>query len=334
MADAAREYADGMLEDLAKRIRKEYSEALELASKQEFLLLEGYEARLAEMTERLEKGSVTQERFDKWKAGEAAEAVRLQGIVDQLAVRANASNETAAQFVSDELPGVFAESANWSAWDVQRHIGGLNAFSIVNEDAVRRLFVEQPDLVPSVLVDKAKDVAWNRQKFASAVTQSILLGESVDKLAFRISDVFGMNERHATMLARTAFTSAENGGREYTFRRATDMGIKMRKQWVATLDGRTRDSHRMLDGEIVEVGEQYSNGLEYPGDPSGPPEEVANCRCGEKGLVEGMRDGSSYSDMSTRWSRLPEGATYGEWKAGKYSGWEERARRERERGGE
>ena len=51
------------------------------------------------------------------------------------------------------------------------------------------------------------------------------------------------------------------------------------KQWDATLDKRTRDSHAQVDGEIRELDEKFSNGLMYPGDPNGRPEEVINCRC-------------------------------------------------------
>lgn len=54
------------------------------------------------------------------------------------------------------------------------------------------------------------------------------------------------------------------------------------KKWVATLDKRTRDSHAAADGQVVPVDGQFSVGLsalQFPGDPSGPAEEVINCRC-------------------------------------------------------
>jgi hypothetical protein len=56
-------------------------------------------------------------------------------------------------------------------------------------------------------------------------------------------------------------------------------GADIVKQWDSTLDGRTRESHQKLDGEIREVEEKFSNGLLYPGDSSGRAAEVINCRC-------------------------------------------------------
>ena len=41
----------------------------------------------------------------------------------------------------------------------------------------------------------------------------------------------------------------------------------------------TRPSHRQVDGEIRELDEEFSNGLQFPGDPHGAAEEVCGCRC-------------------------------------------------------
>jgi len=60
---------------------------------------------------------------------------------------------------------------------------------------------------------------------------------------------------------------------------AKDRGADVVKQWDATLDARTRNSHAMVDGEWKELDEKFSNGLMFPGDPSGRAEEVIHCRC-------------------------------------------------------
>lgn len=53
--------------------------------------------------------------------------------------------------------------------------------------------------------------------------------------------------------------------------------------WRTARDKRVRDSHRAMDGQVAKFGQPFTTGngakLMHPGDPSGPPEEVINCRC-------------------------------------------------------
>lgn len=100
---------------------------------------------------------------------------------------------------------------------------------------------------------------------------------------------------------RTAVTGAQNAGRLDSYAAAEKMGIKLKKEWLATLDGRTRHSHAMLDGEQVAPDAKFSNGCRFPGDPQGPPWEVYNCRCTLIAAVDGV----DTSDAE-RWARDPE----------------------------
>lgn len=50
------------------------------------------------------------------------------------------------------------------------------------------------------------------------------------------------------------------------------------KTWVVTA-GNPRPSHSAMDGETVGLNEQFSNGMNGPGDYSGGPDEVAGCTC-------------------------------------------------------
>ena len=86
----------------------------------------------------------------------------------------------------------------------------------------------------------------------------------------------------------------------------------MRKRWVATLDSRTRPSHRALDGKVIGVGGRFPNGCRYPGDPQGPAWGVWNCRCT---LVPDME---GYDAMASgRYDKNLKGISYEDWKAGK-----------------
>ena len=92
-------------------------------------------------------------------------------------------------------------------------------------------------------------------------------------------DVMGSNRKAAIRNARTAVTSAQNAGALSRYKEAKELGIEIRKEWISAHDGRVRDSHAHLDGVRVGNDEKFPNGLRYPGEPQGRPEEVYNCRC-------------------------------------------------------
>lgn len=60
-----------------------------------------------------------------------------------------------------------------------------------------------------------------------------------------------------------------------------------KKQWITARDGRVRDMHALLDGQIIDNDMAFSNGLRYPSDPaSNDPSQVCNCRCVIAPVVE------------------------------------------------
>tara|TARA_R110000796_G_scaffold62237_5_gene143622 strand:- start:2686 stop:3513 length:828 start_codon:yes stop_codon:yes gene_type:complete len=57
---------------------------------------------------------------------------------------------------------------------------------------------------------------------------------------------------------------------------------QLKKEWIASFDDRTRDTHAEADGQIVMQADPFLVGGEqllYPGDPAGSSTNVINCRC-------------------------------------------------------
>jgi hypothetical protein len=83
-------------------------------------------------------------------------------------------------------------------------------------------------------------------------------------------------------LVRTEATNAANFA---TMESATTIfpGAQMKKEWIASFDDRTRDTHAEVGAsEPIPYNDAFmvgGNFLMYPGDPSGPSSEVINCRC-------------------------------------------------------
>jgi SPP1 gp7 family putative phage head morphogenesis protein len=194
----------------------------------------------------------------------------------------NRTNQIAADIISGDLKGTFALNANFAAYGIENGFQTDFGFTLYNEDTVNRLIEENPDLLPKPNPNAKIDVPWNKQKITSNITQAVLQGKSIPEIAKTMQTVVGMNKASATRNARTAMTGAQNAGRQQAYDRAKAMGIKVKKEWVATLDGRTRHSHGMADGQQVEIDGKFKVGaseLRYPGDPQGAAEEVYNCRC-------------------------------------------------------
>ena len=81
-------------------------------------------------------------------------------------------------------------------------------------------------------------------------------------------------QRHA----RTLVHGASERGNHSAIEDSSAVG----ERWVAVSDGRTRETHAEADGQIVPVDGTFVVGdgrLDHAGDPGGPIEEIANCRC-------------------------------------------------------
>ncbi len=335
MIDQAHEWTDSELEALEKKYSKVYKRAAREMREKARKHLSDYEEANAEWRARVGSGEATADQYDKWRRAQAARSEYLKNLSDTLATDAARTNRMAADLANDTIPKVYAENANYAEYDLEKKYGaGTHMFTLYDENTIRNLMrMERGDQIIKEVIsegipkppmqsmrvnpDTAKDVRWNRQKFNAEITQGILQGESIPQISKRLQKVLNMDRNMATRAARTAVTSAENAGRLDSMMRARERGIEVKKQWFATLDERTRFSHRELDKQVQELEDPFvvkSNGhkLMRPADPTAHPSEVWNCRCTLLSYKEGIED-----EDPERWSRLPEGMTYEQWKAGK-----------------
>lgn len=115
------------------------------------------------------------------------------------------------------------------------------------------------------------------EKLSRTLAEGIDAGEGITELGDRVKAVYSEFEDYrADRIARTESTAVNNEGFKEAYSQSK---LVNSNEWVSTADGRTRDSHIEMDGEIVPVGETFSNGLQYPGDGAGDPSETVNCRC-------------------------------------------------------
>ena len=296
MADKEHRLTDEKLEEMEKRLSaiysraekeigvrwKEYlaesqSEIDELQKEYEIAKKGGDEKEIRKAGKKLSKAKRERTLMDK----------RFKDLTETTAEQLANVNKTALAYVNGELPEVY--SVNYNA--LKQSVDGVGgySFSLVDADTVKNLATTDKSLLPYKKLDEKKDVNWNVKKMNAEVLQGILQGEPMDKIAGRLSKVTDMNETAAIRNARTMVTGAENKGRQDSYARAEADGIILQKEWLSTNDSRTRHSHAALDGAIVDQDKEFDNGLMFPGDPSGRPEEVWNCRCTVAAVVKGFK---------------------------------------------
>jgi SPP1 gp7 family putative phage head morphogenesis protein len=321
--DYAHRMTDAELAKLEQRIAKLYKEAADELTDTVKAYFEQFEKRDAAMKEKLDAGEIAEQQYKQWRLAQIGRGKRFEALRDKVAERYTDANATAVAYVNDATPGIYSLNRNYSAYKIEQ-VSDKTDFTLWDEQTVRRLAVEQPDLMPYYppkrALQRGIDLKYGKQQITAIVTSSILQGKSIPKMANDLqSRMRDMSRASAIRTARTAVTAAQNAGRLDTYRSAQDMGIKLKKRWLATLDNRTRHAHAMLDGQTVDVDKPFKvDGYElmYPGDSSAPGYLVYNCRCTQIADVDGedtSSGGRRARDPETGETVLVEDMTYAEW---------------------
>lgn len=318
--DKGQQETERILSDVEKRINEEYKQATKEVEEKLNDYLRRFELKDKRWQEWVEDGTKTEAEYRQWRLGQMAVGKRWSDLKEELAHDLVQVNNSAKEKIMSVCPEVYADNYNFETYQVEKDARINTGFTRYSKESVEKLMEEDPEVLPPPGKKVSKDIAegkavrWNRQKLQSVMTQGILQGESIPNLATRLARAVGDSDRKAAIRnARTMATRAQNAGRVDAYKRAQDKGVELEQMWLATMDNRTRHSHRYLDGETRPLGEAFSNGCEYPADPKGDPAEIYNCRCSLRGVVKGLdRKSGKFRDDSA-----VGGMSYDEWRDAK-----------------
>lgn len=333
MRDAGHDESDALLTKMQAEVEDVYRTAQKDLQKK----IDDYVGKFAKDDAKKQKlvadGKMSQEDYEAWKQKTMLTGKQYRQMLNTVSTDLTNADQIARSIINGYTPEAYAVGMNYGTYQVESGTTFNTNFTLYNRETVERLLRDDPQLLPMPKVNIPKDKAWNYKQVNRQLTQGILQGESMPKIAKRFEavtpsktvadikdaykktseqvakEIAHKNKVAAIRNARTAVTGAENAGRMDSFLRAKEMGIGVKKQWLATPDGRTRDSHVEIDLEVVELEENFSNGCEYPGDPGGDPAEVYNCRCAMIPWLD--RFGDKFD--GERAMNL-HGMTYDEWK--------------------
>ena len=295
--DKAHKKTDEQLEKIERRLTKIYEDAnFELsASWNDYM--KKVEKKSAKLLKAIDEATDDESRaraekeYQRFLRNSTLRDKHYAQMVEETADQLYNVNETAVAYINGQLPETYAVNLNWQNQQIASQVKGYS-YTLVDKSTVKHLATTNKSLLPFKKLNKEKDVRWNTKKINSEVLQGILQGESVPKVAKRIQKVQEMNTNASIRTARTMITSAENKGRMDSYQRATEKGIIIKREWIATSDSRTRDWHTELDGQLADVDEPFENSIGlimYPGDPSADGANVYNCRCTLGAKVVGFK---------------------------------------------
>lgn len=315
MPDYGTKATEDALQTTERRVRSVYAEAQRDVQAKMDSFVKRHRAKDQEYQMQLAEGKITQKQYEDWMRGQVFQGQMWESKLNSITNTLANSNSRALAIVNGQTRGVFAENANWTSYQMEHGAGIDFGFGLYDESTVNRLIRDNPKLLPNKKLNVPKDKAWNQDNITRQITQGVIQGEKLEDVAKRLQKVTNMNKNSALTNARTAMTGAQNAGRVESINRANRMGIKTRKEWLATLDGHTRSAHAKLDGQKVDHNKPFKvDGytIMYPGDPQAHPSLVYGCRCTLiADLVDYPSENAKRYDNIT--GKLIKDLTYKEW---------------------
>lgn len=305
--------ADKELERIIALIALIYHKAAEKVRKKALKYMRDFDEQDKEKKRQYEQGIITYEAYKTWRMQMFSTSWYSQMSQD-LSREVAQAKLTAAGVINKSIPKIYTGGFNWSWYSVQREAKKSFGYRpIVNTKAMVQL-MQNARLPPSyITIDEMLAMSRNQKYLNTAVMQGLAKGESVPDIAKRISVVMPNNDMNASVrTARTMITAAENAGRYEAGLDMQSKGIEISREWVATLDDRTRHEHRVLDGQIKKFPEPFEvdgETLRFPADPLASPHLVINCRCTTRNHYKGI---SGYEDY--RSDAYIDGVSYKQWK--------------------
>lgn len=156
---------------------------------------------------------------------------------------------------------------------------GIPIITPIDQKQVLKAMKTDSNISGSLYKKLGEDVDVLKKRIANNLSRGFATGQSYAEMARNIAQDSNVGFNKAARIARTEGARVYNTAAYDAQHKAKKKGADVVKQWDASLDGNTRPSHRMVDGEIKELDERFSNGLMFPSDPSGAASEVINCRC-------------------------------------------------------
>ncbi|WP_157800948.1 phage minor head protein [Bacillus solitudinis] len=269
-------------------------------------LIQNYQASLKEVRSKLAKLYET----TNGNYTDAVKFNRLAKLEKEIAKEIGKLTGKNARTLQNGLGSMYAESYYRTAYIVEGEAAAKLGFGLLNQKVIERAVENPLDRVGFLKRNRDNQARLTRQ-LQEQLAQGLIQGKSYQETARNIKQRMDVGASNVMRIVQTESHRVQQGGRLDSLLKAESAGVVMKKVWVATLDGDTRDTHQELDGQSVGLGEMFEvdgESAEYPGGFGDPAQDI-NCRCSTRAEIEGYEPSVRRSEDG-----VVEQQTYEQWK--------------------
>jgi len=215
---------------------------------------------------------------------------RLLGLEKEFAEEIKTLTGENVKLTRNSIKTIYKENYNLAGYAAESTLDARLGFGQLNTSVINSAVLNPMDRI--TWIDRESETGKKAlQNISEAVTQSLIQGEGYSKTAAKLKDVLEISAGRTSRIVRTEAHRAQSAGRLLAFdkteKAAETLGIEVRKQWMATMDERTRDSHAKMNGKLADedgmfhipsTDEHGPLTCEGPG-LTGYPGEDIHCRC-------------------------------------------------------
>lgn len=264
----------------------------QMTAETEKALIAEYKRALTDMKKEL---ATMYEKYSKDGSltfAEMAKYHRLEGMISEVNSQMNATY-TANRAATNQLAkNCYEESYYRTGYSIEQAAQAKLSYTMLNPKTIQAS-IENPIAGLKLSETLSQNRAQVITKLKSNITQGLIKGESYAKMAKRMNEVLGGDAVKAMRVARTEAARNYSQGSLAAMEHAISKGVSIRKEWIATLDERTRDTHAAMDGVIVDADKNFRlpSGAQGPAPRmTGVAAEDINCRCALGKVVAGAGD--------------------------------------------
>lgn len=255
---------------------------------------------------------VDYQRYEQLSSTERLKLSRMTSLLEQL----DKSTKELKQGLKTEINGHLEDTGkiayNELFYEYESKNTAIN-FTMLKSEELKTI-IETP-VANYKLSERLNDGVAERLKsnIKSELTRVFLLGYSYKQTAARLAELGYSSYRRALNITRTEASRVQAIARQKSQMEAMKLGVEFEKEWISTLDNRTRSDHAKLDGQRVKPNEDFEVGGLKAKQPHmfGVAAEDCNCRCRTVSRLKNDKTALLRRDNET--GKIGKWKNYAEW---------------------